>query len=177
MKPLVDPSGIRDGYCEKLVMQALMREHNELVPRLQAIGFVKGDLYWDSYQRLYDILLYCHHSGTDEPLLVGAYVEGRIRDDLCNCLTKRDYSIWLADIWSADPWFADIRSWGEPGEHPALSFYAWLGLAAAARVKHLASRRAIIHTANVVIRDALDPIGGADELDKRSGEIFGEEYG
>lgn len=75
----------------------------------------------------------------------------------------RAVAYYLFDVWHVFWWPEDMMHWwdGIPDAHSCVQ----CGLAAAAKVRWLASRRNIIYRANTAIRDAVDGVCGPDEYD------------
>lgn len=159
-----DTSGIQDRHAELVVLGGLLRLGRRL---LADLTLTRGHFYHDAHGELFDVCCYAAYGGTTGPVLVDVFREYRQRK---LPVTGR----WLADVWFTDPWFGTIKFWATHDDGQCL--WHWCALAAAARVLHLAARRAAIYAAHEVIRDALSPTGDAAEITRMTDRIAQEEY-
>lgn len=172
-----DSRGLHDTHCERIVLAGLLKEPKETLRHLRELRFATGDMYQDTHQRVYDVLVFVATGGTDGPILADVYDEVRKRGNwLDTFATGAAFTDWLIDVWCTDLWFADIVLWANVGrEFNRVPFPTWAAHAAAYKVKHLTTRRYAIHAANEVIRDAMDPVDGVQGLGDRITK-FDEEF-
>lgn len=167
---LVDTNTLTDLHAEQVVLACLLKSPGDTVPQLRDMKFDKGDLYFDTSQRLYDICMWGYNGGERGPILSSVFEEVRSRRRTRMWLDTFDsmssFTNYLLDVWATDLWMADIVKWGRMG-CPSLPFHAWVAAAAAYKVKHLATRRHAIHAANQLMRDALAPVDGIEGLNRR----------
>lgn len=161
-----DASVIRDLQAEKIVLAGLLHYGRVCVAHLG--GLTRGHFYHDAHGELFDLTCYVMN-GDDPPLLVGVYEEYKKRGLHVDAM-------WLADVWHVDTWLADMMKWGDPFNSLKLPNRVWAAAAASQKVHHLAARRSAIYAASEVIRDALDPVGDADSINRRTDDIAQEEY-
>lgn len=175
-----DPARMNAPLAERCVLCGLMREPAATRAGIVAKGFTKGDLYYAMHQELFDVQMYLLNGcGTAD--LVEVYDELRLRKRQAQCGTTtwlgfashNDCAKFLIDVWTCLPHVRDVRDWADPDDRN--DFYAWAALAGVNKVMHLAARRQAIHAANELIRDALNPTGGADYLNGRIDQLD-EEY-
>lgn len=160
--------GLNDARAENVILSCLLHEPRVTVEALSSIGFKRVHFYFDPSHRLYELIAYVMHGGATGPVLADVFGEMWHRKQWLDFPNHNDAAIYLYNLWSLDVWPHDMSlvEWGT-----ALPYHAWAGLAAAARVRHLASRRAAIYAARELIRDALDPAGDADYLDGRVDQL------
>jgi hypothetical protein len=169
---MLDPRiDLHDKVAEACVLAGLLREPDETMAVIREMKFDRGAFYHDAHQRLYDVLVYVYLGGAPEGMLVGTYDEVRRRATAGMWLASRDdFTQWLVDTWEAN-WFDGIRTWAG-FEYPERSFPVWVAAAATKRVLHLAARRHAYHAARELFREALDPTGGADEIECRIDDTY-----
>jgi hypothetical protein len=160
-----EPRDLQDAVAERCVLAGLMRGPDETVALLRTMRFDRSAFYDDSHMRLYDVLVYVYLGGAPEGMLVGAYDELRRREP--GWLKP---AAWLVDVWETN-WFADIQKWAT-FDHPDEGQAAWVAAAATRKVLHLQARRHALTAARELMRDALDPHGGADEIEDRIDDTF-----
>jgi hypothetical protein len=138
-----------------------MKDADEVVPAVARLGLAADDLFHHAHQLVFTTA-------------VGLW--GRNRGcgpaDVLTDLRRRDEAadlgpqpgLWLADVTLTLPWFSGIERWWADGlEVPDVSLFVAAPAAAARLVVWLARRRAAIHAANEILRDALDGVRGPDE--------------
>ena len=157
---------IKDLHAERVVLAGLLRLGRPLLDDLK-IG--RGDFYHDTYGLTFDLCCYAAYGSGGGPLLADAYLESVNRG-----LTADVPADFLALVWFTDPWFATITDWADHDSNPCL--WRWCALAAAAKIRHLAARRAAIYAANEIIRDAIDPTGDAEDIRGRTDGLLQGEY-
>lgn len=173
-----DPARMSDPHAERCVLCGLMREGKIVRAGLIERGFTKADLYQGMHQDCYDVQMYLlNGSGTAGPADVFSELTNRKRHGdatLFGYGTSLGVAVFLADVWTCSPWLVDMQAWADPCAPPP-GIFAWVALAAADKVIHLAARRRAIYAAQELIRDSLNPTGGAEYLDGRIQQLD-EEY-
>lgn len=159
------PNSLHDEVAEACILAGMMREPDETVAVLRGVKFDRGAFYDDAHMRLYDVLMYVYLGGAADGMLVGAYCELRRRDP-----RWQNLAVWLVEVWEAN-WFDGVAKWA-PFEYPERSFPVWVAAAATARVLHLSARRHAVHAARELLREALSPTGGADEIENRIDDTY-----
>lgn len=167
-----------------MILSGLLHDGRGCYEKLEAAGVTRGLFYSDPHGRAFDLFTYVAF-GWHAPTLLPCFDEARRRGEWFDTPGNdwRAMAAWLVDLWALDMWLLDppnpkgdapkgMTFWAQSPE-PGLSYFTWAALAAAAKVKHLAARRATIHAANEAIRDALDPAGDADELYGRADSFGG----
>lgn len=157
---------LHDRHTENVILAGLMREPDETAGGLLHMKFDRSCLYYSQSMRLYDVLMYCQSGVGGEKLLAAAFCECLKRGELLDCGGTRGLCDHLVDVWFTDPWFDSIQKWADM-RYENQSLWTWAALAAAASVTHLAARRRAVYAAQELIRDAVDPVGGAEEIENR----------
>lgn len=192
---LYDSAGLACRVSERVVLAGLMKYPAEVRGVAVDTRLDRGHFYFDTNQRLFDVQMWLAHGnrlcGPSEVLreLTRRSRAGGSGGVHWLGLDSLDASEFLADVWATESHLPDIHQWADTSQvwmlpvsqwcfhpYPKIELEVWAAHAAALKIIHLASRRAMIHAANELVRDALSPTGGADELDKRVGDTYGEEY-
>lgn len=126
-----------DAGAERLILCGFLREWPQTYVEVRRAGCDRGDLYHDAHRRVWDAAVGADNAGEE----VGVYTVWRrlgLAGDWPEWgdATGRGCAVWLVDLLGDDP----TGYWAMEGAN---------------RVRDLAVRRAAIHRARRLIRDAL----------------------
>ena len=148
---------MQDAQCERIVLRELIRHPIAAAIGCDAAGLERGHFFHDHYGRLYDTARYLIAGPTKSAGVYDLYLEiERRRDTGMYFDTRGQLARWIAGISYEPPWFDDVQKWW-PRDFESVA------AAASLKVVWLASRRAMYYKAQELIRDAVNPVGGADE--------------
>lgn len=151
--------GMNDINAEHIVLSGMMRSV-ACVVAIREAGITKSDFYWDSHQRLHDVIVYIAN-GSQKPLPTACFAHMRRTRDWLG-LDRRKAVMLLADVYTADYWMPDMEAIADPCS--PLDNHTWAALAASQKVLHHSARRQAVYRALEIIRDAVSPVGGVDEI-------------
>ncbi len=176
-----DTTSIHDKHAELIVCSCILRDAKPVLAALEKElgGVRRGEFYWNYIGVLYDVCVYVANGPAGYELnrgwntiLVQVNEELHHRKEMLDCERVRDRFATLIDVWDTDLWLGDDKDgkgmmyWGDDfvREYRHYELYA---LAAATKVKHLAARRTLAHTALEALRDATDSTGDDKYLHRR----------
>ncbi|WP_439631404.1 DnaB-like helicase N-terminal domain-containing protein [Gemmata sp.] len=147
--------------AERVLLAGVLKDADEVVPAVARLGFAPDDLFHHAHRLVYatavDLWNRNRGCGPADVLL-----DLRRRDEAADLGPQP--ALWLADVTLTPPWFGGIERWWADGyEVPGVSLFTAAPVAAARLVAWLAKRRAAIHAANEILRDAMDGVIGPDE--------------
>lgn len=154
--------GLRDVSAENAVLCGILHEPNEMFRQLAKLGLTEDHFGHHLQLVAFGILKELWTKGTHiDPVTAWRFFKRELPGD-----DKIDLAAWICDLWVLSWWDEKIGFfWVESPLDKLSTGYASRGLAAAAKVKWLASRRNAIHRANQVIRDAVDGVTGPDDYE------------
>lgn len=156
----------KDRAAERAILGGLLHESDALFAALDAIEF-KADSFTtqthiDVFRELHEmwvsfqpITLLSVWDRLNRPVVVNRRVV-RVADEITGAA-----SVWLAGLWFLDEawWPEDMQWWPDGEERP---IWVELALAAAAKVKWLASRRHALYRAQQIVAEAEAGSDGPD---------------
>ncbi|MCE9566549.1 MAG: hypothetical protein K8U57_31380 [Planctomycetes bacterium] len=140
--------------AERVILAGMMKDSDETIPPMVMGGLVVEDFYHHAHQLVFTTLLDLFNRFAS----CGPF-------DLYRTLERRgelaelghDPAGWVFDLWHVQPWFSGIeRWWADDFVPPDVSLFTAAPIAAARLIQWLAQRRAAIHAANELLRDARD---------------------
>jgi hypothetical protein len=156
-------AALSDSVAEQVVVHDLLWYGRTAWDAVQRAGLDAGDFYFQRHADAYTVCGYLLQP------VGGACGPADVFGEILRRNTRHEFApdggaaVWLADVWSLDWWqwaLANKGMW--PADEP-LPCYA-----AACKVRWLASRRMMYYRGTELIRDAMNPVGGADENNYRA---------